>query len=339
MQKQKIAVTGATGRVGRHIVDVLREQGHEPVPIARSLRRRRDHRRRPRRGAARRDVMIDAATGASSDEAEATAFFTTAARNLSPPARGPASSAIVLVSIIGIDSFSAGYNAREARPGARLAGGPDPGRGSCARRSSTSSSSSSCSGAARATSRTCRRCAPSRRRRAASPSRWSTSRSTSRPRRPDLGGRRPARGAAGRDGAAGRQRRRPARRGGLRPRDPDTATVHDRRAPAQPGRAPGRPDVRGVASPRGPRRVMAACGGRSDTHRASIVRGENGGMRRALALALVVLAGCGGSHAAAPARPERKPPCDARVAAVAGRARSSHATPTSSPASTAARFG
>ena len=33
----KIAVTGATGRVGRHIVDLLREQGYEPVPIARSL--------------------------------------------------------------------------------------------------------------------------------------------------------------------------------------------------------------------------------------------------------------------------------------------------------------
>ena len=43
-------------------------------------------------------------------------------------------------------------------------------------------------------------------------------------------------------------------------------------------------------------------------------------MRRALGLGLVVLAGCGGGHAAAPARPERKPPCDARVAAVAGRA-------------------
>jgi hypothetical protein len=41
-------------------------------------------------------------------------------------------------------------------------------------------------------------------------------------------------------------------------------------------------------------------------------------MRRALALALVVLTGCGGSHAAAPARPKPKAPCDGRVAAVAG---------------------
>ena len=32
----KIAVAGATGRVGRHVVDVLEEQGHEVVAISRS---------------------------------------------------------------------------------------------------------------------------------------------------------------------------------------------------------------------------------------------------------------------------------------------------------------
>jgi uncharacterized protein YbjT (DUF2867 family) len=32
----KIAVAGATGRVGRHTADALREQGHDVVPIARS---------------------------------------------------------------------------------------------------------------------------------------------------------------------------------------------------------------------------------------------------------------------------------------------------------------
>jgi uncharacterized protein YbjT (DUF2867 family) len=33
---QRIAVAGATGRVARHIVDVLAERGHDVVPIARS---------------------------------------------------------------------------------------------------------------------------------------------------------------------------------------------------------------------------------------------------------------------------------------------------------------
>ena len=37
MTSGKIAVTGATGRVGRHIVDVLEERGQEVVPISRSL--------------------------------------------------------------------------------------------------------------------------------------------------------------------------------------------------------------------------------------------------------------------------------------------------------------
>jgi nucleoside-diphosphate-sugar epimerase len=39
----KIAVAGATGRVGRHVVDVLEEQGHEVVPISRGVGRRRGY--------------------------------------------------------------------------------------------------------------------------------------------------------------------------------------------------------------------------------------------------------------------------------------------------------
>ena len=35
--RMKIAVAGATGRVGRHIVDVLAERRYEVVPISRSL--------------------------------------------------------------------------------------------------------------------------------------------------------------------------------------------------------------------------------------------------------------------------------------------------------------
>ena len=33
---RKIAVAGATGRVGKHVVDVVRERGHEAVPMARA---------------------------------------------------------------------------------------------------------------------------------------------------------------------------------------------------------------------------------------------------------------------------------------------------------------
>jgi uncharacterized protein YbjT (DUF2867 family) len=33
---RRFAVAGATGRVGRHVVEVLRGAGHEVVPISRS---------------------------------------------------------------------------------------------------------------------------------------------------------------------------------------------------------------------------------------------------------------------------------------------------------------
>ena len=33
----KIAVAGATGRAGRHLVDILEERGRQVVPIARSV--------------------------------------------------------------------------------------------------------------------------------------------------------------------------------------------------------------------------------------------------------------------------------------------------------------
>ena len=35
-ESRKIAVAGATGRVGHHLVDVLTERGHEVVPVSRT---------------------------------------------------------------------------------------------------------------------------------------------------------------------------------------------------------------------------------------------------------------------------------------------------------------
>ena len=35
-RSQKIAVTGATGRAGSHLVEILEQRGHDVVPIARS---------------------------------------------------------------------------------------------------------------------------------------------------------------------------------------------------------------------------------------------------------------------------------------------------------------
>jgi uncharacterized protein YbjT (DUF2867 family) len=104
---QKIAVVGATGRVGEHVVDVLREQGVEPVEIARSLGVDVVTGEGLSEALEGVTCIIDCATGASPDGAEAAAFFEAATRNLAA-ARVPRA---VVVSIIGIDKFHSGYNA------------------------------------------------------------------------------------------------------------------------------------------------------------------------------------------------------------------------------------
>ncbi len=46
--QKKIAVIGATGRVGRQLVEVLDSRGHEVVSVARSTGVRRDIEEEPR---------------------------------------------------------------------------------------------------------------------------------------------------------------------------------------------------------------------------------------------------------------------------------------------------
>ena len=120
---KKIAVAGATGRVGRHVVDILEAEGHDVVAMSRS------------RGVdiitgdglaealAGVEAIVDAATGPSPEEDAATEFFTTAARNLHEAGQRAGVQRIVVVSIIGSDRFTAGYGvAKVAHEQAALAG-------------------------------------------------------------------------------------------------------------------------------------------------------------------------------------------------------------------------
>ena len=128
MSEQKIAVAGATGRVGRHVVDVLDEQGYEVVPIARAAGV--DLITGEGLADALRGVtsIVDAATGPSPDEESATQFFTTAAGNLQRLGAEAGVRRIVVVSIVGIDHFSHGYYAaKQAHERAHL-DGPVPAR-------------------------------------------------------------------------------------------------------------------------------------------------------------------------------------------------------------------
>jgi uncharacterized protein YbjT (DUF2867 family) len=108
---KKIAVTGATGRLGRHVVDVLEAGGHDVVKISRSGGVDVITGEGLAEALEGVDVIVDAATGPTPDEREATEFFTTSARNLQQEAERAGVGRIVLVSIIGIDRFTGGYNA------------------------------------------------------------------------------------------------------------------------------------------------------------------------------------------------------------------------------------
>lgn len=125
---KKFAVAGATGRLGRHIVDRLERDGHDVVAMSRSqgvdlvtgegLDAALD-------GV---DVVIDAATGSSPDEQAATSYFTAATRNLQQASDRAGVERIVVISIVGSDRFSGGgpyggyYVAKVAQERAMLAG-------------------------------------------------------------------------------------------------------------------------------------------------------------------------------------------------------------------------
>jgi uncharacterized protein YbjT (DUF2867 family) len=124
----KIAVAGATGRVGRHVVDVLRERGHDVVAMSRATGVDVITGDGLADALAGVSYVVDAATGPSPDQDAATTFFTTAARNLQEAGERASVQGIVVVSIIGTDRFTAGYGgAKLAHEEASLSG-PIPAR-------------------------------------------------------------------------------------------------------------------------------------------------------------------------------------------------------------------
>ena len=124
--RRKIAVAGATGRLGRHVVEVLEARGHDVVRMSRSSGV--DVVTGDGLDAALTGVeaVIDAATGPSPDERAATDFFTTAARNLHEAGARAGVQRMAVVSIIGIDRFAGGYSAAKLAHEQAMLAGPIP---------------------------------------------------------------------------------------------------------------------------------------------------------------------------------------------------------------------
>lgn len=125
-EQKRIAVVGATGRIGRHVVDVLNEGGHDVVPVSRATGVdliTGDGLAEALRGVTR---VIEVAGGSSPDQHEATQFFTTAARNLQHAASDSGVEQIVMVSILGVDKFRGGYPAAKHAHEQSMVSGPVP---------------------------------------------------------------------------------------------------------------------------------------------------------------------------------------------------------------------
>ena len=123
---RRIAVTGATGRVGSHLVEILAQRGHGVVPIARSKGIDVVSGEGLGEALVGAETIVDTATGPSPDQEEATAFFTASARNLQRAGAAAGAKRIVVVSIIGIDKFQGGYNAAKVAQEQTLLEGPLP---------------------------------------------------------------------------------------------------------------------------------------------------------------------------------------------------------------------
>ncbi len=124
--RRKIAVAGATGRVGHHVVDVLKAGGHDVVAISRSGGVDVVTGDGLAEALAGVECVIDVATGPSPDQQAATAFFTAAARNLQGVGERAGVQQMVVVSIIGADRFTAGYQAAKVAHERAMLAGPIP---------------------------------------------------------------------------------------------------------------------------------------------------------------------------------------------------------------------
>src|SRR5207247_8936873 len=102
-RSQKIAVTGATGRVGSHLVEILEQRGHDVVPIARSKGVDVVSGEGLDEALAGAETIIDTATGPSPDQESATEFFTASARNLQRAGAAARAKRRVGASILGRD--------------------------------------------------------------------------------------------------------------------------------------------------------------------------------------------------------------------------------------------
>ena len=124
-EKTKIAVVGATGRLGRHVVDVLID-AHEVVPISRSHGVDVFTGEGLAAALSGVETVIDVSTFPTPDQEAATEFFSTAAHNLHEVGEQAGVKRMVEVSIVSTDRYVAGYSVAKVAHEKAMQAGPIP---------------------------------------------------------------------------------------------------------------------------------------------------------------------------------------------------------------------
>ena len=125
-EHRKIAVAGATGRVGRPTVEVLEAAGHDVVPMSRATGVDVVTGEGLSEALEGVETIIDAASWPTNEQEPATEFFLAASRNLQEAGERAGVQRIVVVSIIGADRATRGYIASKVPHEQAMQSGPIP---------------------------------------------------------------------------------------------------------------------------------------------------------------------------------------------------------------------
>ena len=120
----RIAVAGATGTVGRHVVVAAERHGHEVVPLSRSTGQDVSTGLGLDDALTGADAVIDVTSVASTSAAASVAFFGAATRHLLDAEVRQGVGHHVALSIVGIDALPIGYYAGKVEQERLVAAGP-----------------------------------------------------------------------------------------------------------------------------------------------------------------------------------------------------------------------
>ena len=122
----RIAIAGGTGVVGRHVVDVARERGHEALVLARSAGVDVVAGTGVAEAFAGTDAVIDVLSTPTFSATESVAFFEATTRTLLAAGRTAGAGHHVALSIVGIDRVPSGYYAGKLAQERLIAAGETP---------------------------------------------------------------------------------------------------------------------------------------------------------------------------------------------------------------------